>query len=242
MTSGLRISRLAFNRYTKPAGTCKGYFAFTNISLPAYKWIPYKLKGTISSRLNFMNCFLVVARLYLWVNSSHLPDASSLIFRQLLHEFYHSWALTPISVSAFLDWAWYQSFRYRTEEIGVSHYIGYEINFYLISDIRHPKHHRLAQRLRSKALASKIKGLGIKPCGCAENFLDIRYWNGFRCRYWNDCFQSDIFFSDIGLTDDDVRCRISPTSRSMSMPTYEHYHYFAVIFFAVCWNADFTYS
>jgi hypothetical protein len=38
-------------------------------------------------------------------------------------------------------------------------------------------------------------------------------------RYRNDVFQSDIFFSNIGKTDD-VECRISPTLRSMSMPTY----------------------
>jgi hypothetical protein len=40
-------------------------------------------------------------------------------------------------------------------------------------------------------------------------------------RYRNDSFQSDIFSSDIGITDVDVGCQISPTLRSMSMPTYE---------------------
>jgi hypothetical protein len=39
-------------------------------------------------------------------------------------------------------------------------------------------------------------------------------------RYRNDNFQSDIFSSDIGITDVDVGCQISPTLRSMSMPTY----------------------
>jgi hypothetical protein len=39
-------------------------------------------------------------------------------------------------------------------------------------------------------------------------------------RYRNDIFQSDIFVSYIGITDFDVGCRISPTLRSMSMPTY----------------------
>jgi hypothetical protein len=39
-------------------------------------------------------------------------------------------------------------------------------------------------------------------------------------RYQNDVFQSDIFFSDIGITDVDVGCRISPTLRSMPMPSY----------------------
>jgi hypothetical protein len=41
-------------------------------------------------------------------------------------------------------------------------------------------------------------------------------------RYRNDVFQSDIFVSDIGITDVDVGCQISPTLRSMSMPTYGH--------------------
>jgi hypothetical protein len=36
----------------------------------------------------------------------------------------------------------------------------------------------------------------------------------------NDSFQSDIFSSDTGITDVDVGCRISPTLRSISMPTY----------------------
>jgi hypothetical protein len=40
----------------------------------------------------------------------------------------------------------------------------------------------------------------------------------FRYRY--EVFQSDIFVSDIGITDVDVGYRISPTLRSMSMPTY----------------------
>jgi hypothetical protein len=39
-------------------------------------------------------------------------------------------------------------------------------------------------------------------------------------RYRNGGFQSDIFVSDIGITDVDVGCRVSPTLRSMSMPTY----------------------
>jgi hypothetical protein len=41
--------------------------------------------------------------------------------------------------------------------------------------------------------------------------------------YRNDSFQSDIFSSDIGITDVNVGCRISPTLRSMSMPTYAYY-------------------
>ncbi len=48
-------------------------------------------------------------------------------------------------------------------------------------------------------------------------------------RYWNDVVQSDIFVSDIGITDVDVDvgCRISPTLRSMSMPTYAYIQYLA---------------
>jgi hypothetical protein len=42
-------------------------------------------------------------------------------------------------------------------------------------------------------------------------------------QYPNDVFQSDIFVSDIGITDVDVGCRILPTFRSMSMPTYGYY-------------------
>jgi hypothetical protein len=42
-------------------------------------------------------------------------------------------------------------------------------------------------------------------------------------RYWNYVFQSDILVSDIGITDVDVGYQISPTLRSMSMPTYEQY-------------------
>jgi hypothetical protein len=48
-------------------------------------------------------------------------------------------------------------------------------------------------------------------------------------RYRNDVDQSDIFVSDIGITDVDVGCRISPTSRSMSMPTYAYEHVFASV-------------
>jgi hypothetical protein len=39
-------------------------------------------------------------------------------------------------------------------------------------------------------------------------------------RYRDDSFQSDIFSSDIVITDVDVKCRISPTFRSVLMPTY----------------------
>jgi hypothetical protein len=40
-------------------------------------------------------------------------------------------------------------------------------------------------------------------------------------RYRNDSFQSDIFSSDIRITDVDVGCRILPRLRAMSMHTYD---------------------
>jgi hypothetical protein len=42
-------------------------------------------------------------------------------------------------------------------------------------------------------------------------------------RYQNDSFQSDIFSSNIGITDVNVGCQISPTLRSILMPTYAHH-------------------
>ncbi len=41
-------------------------------------------------------------------------------------------------------------------------------------------------------------------------------------RYQNDVFHSNIFVSDIGITDVDVEGWISPTLRLMSMPTYAY--------------------
>jgi hypothetical protein len=41
-------------------------------------------------------------------------------------------------------------------------------------------------------------------------------------QYRNDSLKSEIFVFVIGITDADVRCGISPTLRSMLMPTYEY--------------------
>ncbi len=49
----------------------------------------------------------------------------------------------------------------------------------------------------------------------------ISIWGNFRHR--NDSFQSDIFFSDIRITDVDFGCRISLILRPMSTPTYGFY-------------------
>jgi hypothetical protein len=93
--------------------------------------------------------------------------------------------------------------RYQTElDIGTSD-IGLKraesdiildigINFYPISDIQYPNIHTLAQWLRSKAFAFENKCLGFKSCRFDKYFLDIRYRNELRCRYWNP--------SDIGMT------------------------------------------
>jgi hypothetical protein len=68
--------------------------------------------------------------------------------------------------------------------------------------------------------------LSSNPADIEKYFWDIGYRNGLRrwiselFRYRNDSFQYDIFSSDNGITDVDVGYRISPTLRSMSMPTY----------------------
>ncbi len=58
------------------------------------------------------------------------------------------------------DWAWYQNFRYRTEDI--RHYIRYRNKLF----IRHPKIQRSVQWQRSMALTCVNKGLGFDSCGC----------------------------------------------------------------------------
>ncbi len=124
--------------------------------------------------------------------------------------------------------------RYRTElDIGTS-IIGLKraesdiisdigINFYPISNVRHPNSIKLAQWLRSKAFACVNKSLRIVSYWCDKYFW-ISEWTQMSMselfRYRNDNFQSDIFSSDIGITDD-VGCRISPTLRLMSLPTYD---------------------
>jgi hypothetical protein len=67
--------------------------------------------------------------------------------------------------------------------------------------------------------------------------------------YQNDVFQSDIFVSDIEITDVNVGCQISPTLRSMSMPTYAPEHQnVATIFIltsqasvTICWLVSWTF-
>ncbi len=94
--------------------------------------------------------------------------------------------------SAISDWAWYRNFRYRTEESESDIISDIGINFYPISDIRHPNILMIAQWLRSKAITCENKGLGFEFYGCNIYFLDIGYRNGLRCRYRNS--------SDIGMT------------------------------------------
>jgi hypothetical protein len=65
-------------------------------------------------------------------------------------------------------------------------------------------------------------------------------------QYGNDIFQSDIFVSDIGITDVDVGYRISPTIRSMSMPTYDNVvcarNDLKIVLFDVSWKKVFCFS
>ncbi len=114
--------------------------------------------------------------------------------------------------------------RYRTElDIGTSD-IGLKrsesdiisdigISFYPISEIRHPLIYSPAQRLRSKALACENKGLGFESCRCDN--IRFGYWIpewtqmsiSELFRYRNDSVQSNIFSSDIGITDVDIGCQ-----------------------------------
>ncbi len=100
------------------------------------------------------------------------------------------------------------------------------INFYPISDTRHPKIHKSAQWLRNKALVFENKCRGFESCGCDKYFVDIGYRNGLRCRCRNPSdivmtvFSPTYFSSDITITDVDLRCQILPTLWSMSTPTY----------------------
>ncbi len=77
-------------------------------------------------------------------------------------------------------------------------------------------------------LVFKFKGCGFESYWDLRNFCkcQISEWILMSIlehyRYPTDSFQSDIFFSDIGITDVNVGCRISPTLGSMSMPTYEN--------------------
>jgi hypothetical protein len=69
-----------------------------------------------------------------------------------------------------------------------------------------------SESIMQNKFCSLMSDIGMNTESISEHF-----------RYRNDIFQSDIFVSDIGITDVDVGCRISPTLRSMSMPTYDHY-------------------
>jgi hypothetical protein len=67
-----------------------------------------------------------------------------------------------------------------------------------------------------------LRVFGSNPADVLNIFWisDIGMDSDVDIRYRNDSFQSDIFSSDIGITDVDVGYRISPSLRSMSMPTY----------------------
>ncbi len=129
----------------------------------------------------------------MWALSLHFVTTERLLLSIGGHLLRYPW-------SAISDWAWYRNFRYRTEESGVRHYIGYRNK--LLSDIRHPKIHKSAQWLRKQVSLVRILLMWL---------IFIGYRNGLGCRYHrNDSYQSDIFSSDIGITDVDIGCRISP--------------------------------
>ncbi len=82
-------------------------------------------------------------------------------------------------------------------------------------------------------LSGNALAWGSKGCRFIPSLFNryIVYRNGlcYQCRavlisglfrHRNNSFHSDIFSADIGITDVDVRCRILPKLRSMSMPTY----------------------
>ncbi len=128
--------------------------------------------------------------------------------------------------SAISDWAWYRNFRYRIERAESDIISDIGINFYPISYIRHLNAYCQTQKLSFIALAYCFKGRGFESVSRIIFFLQYRIseWALMSIlehfRYRNGVFQSDIFLSDIGITDVDVGCRISPTLRSMLMPTY----------------------
>ncbi len=105
-------------------------------------------------------------------------------------------------------------------------YIGYRNNLLSHMGYRTFRFCRLVQWLRGKAPACEIKILEFESSGPDEvlfgNRISGRTLMSISELFWyrNDRFQSDIFSSDIGITDVDVGCRIPLTLRSMSMPTY----------------------
>jgi hypothetical protein len=129
--------------------------------------------------------------------------------------------------SAISDWAWYRNFRYRTERVESNilsnnrnkcvSYIGYPTSL----------RNRQSQKLSVIVLAYCSKVRGFESAG-RNNFVSsmsrISEWTRMSIsehfRYRNDVFQCDIFVTDIGITEVDVGYRISPTLRSMLMPTY----------------------
>ncbi len=127
--------------------------------------------------------------------------------------------------SAISDWAWYRDFRCRTERAKSDIISDFEK---ILSDNQYPTFsltdsHSSLELLRSlislKDVGSnlRLEIFFVLQCRISEwTLMSISE----HFRYRNDIFQSDIFVSDIAITDVDVGCRISPTLRSMSMPTY----------------------
>ncbi len=127
----------------------------------------------------------------------------------------HRWALTPISmisdiglslISELLISDWRERsptlFWYRNKLLS---YILYPTSS--VSSIS-----TVAERLRRSPVKTRVWGANTVD---ATNFFRISEWTQMSISelfwYRNDSFQSNIFSSDIGITDVDVGCRISPT-------------------------------
>jgi hypothetical protein len=116
--------------------------------------------------------------------------------------------------SAISDLAWYRNLRYRTEESGVGYWNK------LLSDFGYSHGYRWASKLYGTVRRSFLKSVveGSNQAAPIKKKFNIGYRNELWCQYLSgpfryrcDSFQSDIFFSDIGITDVDVGCWISPT-------------------------------
>ncbi len=145
-----------------------------------------------------------------------------------LNTYQHRWALSPISVISDIGLSLISELPISDWESGVRHNIGYRNK--LLSDMQYPTSRCIQTNTVAWCYSPRltIQGTWVRTCKKKTFFFQYRIseWAlmsiSEHFRYRNDVFQSDIFVSDIGITDVDVGCRISPTLRSMSMPTYAY--------------------
>jgi hypothetical protein len=155
----------------------------------------------------------------LWVPCKFVRVCSELV-NVLLGLEHRWWALSPISVISDIGLSLMSESPISYWESGVRHYNGYRNK--VLSDIWYPTppviwRNTVAGKYSN---AYSFKGCGFESSWYYKFFVylcQISEWaqmsisEHFRNR--NDSFQSDIFVS--GITDVNVRCRISPTLRSM---------------------------